>query len=114
MEEHVNLGIIKNIGTKSNLDYVVNLFELTHAYERDLLHSKKVQALICLQNLLFPHICLQGKHVAKSRQLTTISPMVLLLMNICRFYVKKYGKKNNINYERTKEKRKGRKQKKLQ
>jgi len=35
-------SIIKNTGIKGSLDYVVNLFELTHAFERELIHLKRV------------------------------------------------------------------------
>jgi hypothetical protein len=56
VEEPTSHNIIKDTGTKSTLDYTINLCEPTNAYEGELLHFKEVIALICFQILLsFPH-----------------------------------------------------------
>ncbi len=41
VEEPTSLGNLEDIRTKGNLVYVVDLFEPTHATEKELLHSKK-------------------------------------------------------------------------
>jgi hypothetical protein len=41
VEEPASLGNLEDIKIKSNLDYVVDLFEPTHATKEELLHSKK-------------------------------------------------------------------------
>ncbi len=48
VEELVSPGVLEDIGTKGNLDYVVDLFKPTRAFEKELLNSKNVQALIYL------------------------------------------------------------------
>jgi hypothetical protein len=47
VEELVSLGILEDIRTKGNLDYVVDLFKPTHAFEKESLNSKNVQTPIC-------------------------------------------------------------------
>jgi hypothetical protein len=41
VEEPTSLGNLEDTRTKGNLDYVVDLFEPTHATEKELLHSRK-------------------------------------------------------------------------
>ncbi len=41
MEKHASLSNLEDTRIKSNLDYVVDLFEPTHATEKELLHSRK-------------------------------------------------------------------------
>jgi hypothetical protein len=54
VEEPTSPNIIKDIGTKSTLDYTMNICEPTNAFEGELFHSRKI--LICFQNLLsLPH-----------------------------------------------------------
>jgi hypothetical protein len=48
VEKSISPGILENIGTKGNLDYVVDLFKPTRAFEKELHNSKNIQAPVCL------------------------------------------------------------------
>jgi hypothetical protein len=66
VEEFTSFGIIKDIGTKGTLDYIVNLCEPTNAFEGELLHSRRIPAPVCFQNLLSLSHLPAKKHAAKS------------------------------------------------
>jgi hypothetical protein len=89
VEEPTSLGIIEDTRTKSTLDYIVNLCEPTNAYEGELFHSKKAPAPICFQNLLSLSHLPTRKTRGKELLINYINPMLLLLMNIYKFCVKK-------------------------
>ncbi len=52
VEKPTSLGNLEDTRTKGNLDYIVDIFEPTHAIEKELLHSRKARAPLCFHNLL--------------------------------------------------------------